>query len=683
MAHVPLKPIGNPRKSVIDDRAFARHREALAGRSERLSAIRAEARGGWGERYIERVHAKGRLTARERVDRLRDPGSPLYEVGTLVNHGETFDGLRSPAAGVVTAFVRIAGRFCMVIASDNTVASGAWWPRSPEKIERAQAMALKLKVPTVYLVDCSGLFLPEQRRTFGGATGAGHIFKMNAQLSDAGVPQIAGVFGDCIAGGGYMPIISDRVYMTEQAYMVIAGAALIKGAKSTRITSLDIGGPEVHVHESRCADVRVPDDLTLLACIRAEVARLPSSGADFYRGGARGIEPAFPPSELSGLIPTDHREAYPAEELLARLCDQSLFWEVLPQTGREMICGIGRLGGLYAGFIVNRQGLFPDPDRPGQQRPAGILYRDGIAKISAFSRACDADGIPFVWLQDIGGFDIGLEAERHGLLGLGSSLIYTNSTNRVPMFTVLLRKASGAGYYAMAGLPYDPVVQLSTPISRLGVMEGRTLAIASYRTRLDDDFRIKTDDPAERAAIERGMAEVEARIEGDMDPIVAASQMDTDEIVQLHELRDWLTALVEMTYQGSGQRRIKNPRIWSLHDLVLLAERGPRDAEVEPAPVRPEKPAPQGSTVSDGLVFRAPLTGRVYFRPSPEDPPFVAVGDVIDRGTTVCLMEAMKSFNRVHYGGERLPERARIVRFPIEDGSDVDQDMPIMELEAV
>jgi acetyl-CoA carboxylase carboxyltransferase component len=541
-------------------------------------------------------------------------------------------------------------------------------------------MALRLKVPTVYLVDCSGLFLPEQRRSFGGATGAGHIFKMNSLLSDAGVPQIAGVFGDCIAGGGYMPIISDRVYMTEQAYMVIAGAALIKGAKSTKITSLDIGGPEVHVHESRCADVRVPDDETLLASIRAEVARLPSSGADYYRGGAGSIEPAFPPAELGGLIPSDHREAYEAEEVLARLCDQSLFWEVLPHVGREMICGVGRLGGLYAGFVLNRQGLVPDPERPGQHRPAGILYRDGIAKISAFSRACDADGIPLVWLQDIGGFDIGLEAERHGLLGLGSSLIYANSTNRVPMFTVLLRKASGAGYYAMAGLPYDPVVQLSTPLSRLSVMEGRTLAIATYNTKLDDDFRIETADPDERRAIERGMTEVEARIEGDMAPVVAASQMDTDEIVELHALRDWLVTLVEMTYQGTGQRRIKNCRIWSLHDLALLGAQGPSAARADASGAAPTQAAKSPGDV-EGLVFRAPLAGRVYFRPSPDKPRFVEEGGVITRGTTVCMLEVMKTFNRIAYVGESLPERARVVGFLIADGADVELGTPILQLE--
>jgi len=571
MAHVPLVPIGAPRERVVDRATFERSQHRLAALEERLLVERANVRAGWGDKYIERVHRKGKLTARERVDRLKDPGSRLFEVGTFVNHGEVFQGgLSSPGAGVVTAFTRVQGRWCMVIANDNTVASGSWWPRTPEKIQRAQTMALRLRLPTIYLVDSSGLFLPEQSRSFSGATGAGHIFKKNSLLSAHGVPQIAGVFGDCIAGGGYMPIISDRVYMTEQAYMVIAGAALIKGAKSQKLTSLDIGGPEVHVHQSGCADVRVPDDETLLERIRGDVARLPSSGADFYRGDAQGLEPTFPPRELAGLIPVDHRQEYEAEEVLARLCDESLFWEVMPEVGEEMIVGVGRVGGLYAGFVMNRQGLVGDPEHPGQQRPAATLYRGGIAKVSAFSRACNADGIPLVWMQDISGFDIGAEAERHGLLAYGSNLIYTNSTNDVPMFTVLLRKASGAGYYAMAGLPYDPVVQLSTSLSRLSVMEGRTLAIATYNTKLDDDFRIAVDDEEERRKIETGMRDVEARIEQDMDPFRAASAMNTDEIVQLGELRAWLETLVEAAYQAPGFRRMKNPRIWSLHDLGEL-----------------------------------------------------------------------------------------------------------------
>jgi acetyl-CoA carboxylase carboxyltransferase component len=470
--------------------------------------------------------------------------------------------------------VQIHGRWCVVIANDNTVASGAWWPRTPEKIQRAQQMALRLRLPTIYLVDCSGLFLPEQSRSFPGARGAGHIFKMNSLLSANGVPQIAGVFGDCIAGGGYMPLISDRVYMTEQAYMVIAGAALIKGAKSQKITSLDIGGPEVHVHQSGCADVRVPNDEVLLDCIRRDVDRLPSSGADYYRGGAGPIDPAYPATELAGIIAADHREAYDIEEVLARITDQSLFWEVMANVGREMICGVGRLGGLYAGFIANRQGLIDNVEQPGEKRPAGILYRDGIAKISAFSRACNSDGIPLFWLQDISGFDIGAEAERHGLLAYGSNLIYTNSTNDTPMFTVLMRKASGAGYYAMSGLPYDPVVQLSTCLARQSVMEGRTLAIATYNTKLDDNFEITTTDAEERKEIEAGMASVEERIEKDMDPFVAAKQMDTDEIVEMDRLRDWLVTLTEMAYQSNGYRRTKNSRIWTMHDIDVLSRGG-------------------------------------------------------------------------------------------------------------
>jgi 3-methylcrotonyl-CoA carboxylase beta subunit len=571
MAHVPLVPIGEPLARVVDERVAEDHRAAAAALEARLRARRAEVHDGWGASYVERVHKKGKLTARERLAMLIDPGTEAFEVGTFVNYGEVFPGdQKSPAAGVVTAFARVEGRWCMVIANDNTVASGAWWPRTPEKIERAQAMALRLRLPTIYLVDCSGLFLPEQSRSFPGATGAGHIFKMNSLLSAHGVPQVAGVFGDCIAGGGYMPIISDRVYMTEQAYMVIAGAALIKGAKSQKITSLDIGGPEVHVHQSGCADVRVPDDETLLICLRREIARLPSSAAPFYRGDAEAIAPRFRPQELTGIVPTDHREAYDATQILARLTDQSLFWEVMPEVGEEMITGVGRIGGLWAGFVINRQGLVGDPERPGGKRPGGILYRGGIAKLAAFSRACNDDGIPLIWLQDISGFDIGREAERHGLLAYGSSLIYTNSTNTVPMFTVLLRKASGAGYYAMAGLPYDPVVQLSTCLARLSVMEGRTLAIAAYNTKLDDDFQITATDPAERAKIEAGMRETEARIERDMDPFVSAKQLDTDEIVELGALRSWLEVLVEASYQTAGYRRIKNARIWSMHDLREL-----------------------------------------------------------------------------------------------------------------
>jgi acetyl-CoA carboxylase carboxyltransferase component len=350
--------------------------------------------------------------------------------------------------------------------------------------------------------------------------------------------------------------------------MVIAGAALIKGAKSQKLSSLDIGGPEVHVHQSRCADVRVPDDPAALRCLREEVARLPSTAIEFYRHGVSAAEPRFAPDELTSLFPKDFRQGYDVEELIARLVDDSLFHEVLGGVGLEMVTGLARISGLWVGIIANRQGLI---DEPGiGKRAGGALYREGIAKIATFARACGEDGVPLVWLQDISGFDIGIEAERQGLLGYGSSLIYANATQSAPQFTVLLRKASGAGYYAMAGMPYDPVVQLSTPITRQAVMEGRTLAIAAYNSKLDDDFKIATTDPEERAAIEKGMADTAARIEADMDPVDAASRMDTDEVVPVARLRAWLECLVEASWQSAGYRRTKNPRIWSIHDLEVL-----------------------------------------------------------------------------------------------------------------
>ena len=567
MAKVILEPIGS------DIEEAAQTPEAMRALEERLHQRRDEVRQGWGQKYIDRTHAKGKMTAWERIESLCDEGWSPRPIQTFVNYGETFGegkGRTSPSAGVLTHFVRIEGRWVVVIANDNTVASGSWWPRTPEKIIRAQEIALRMHLPVLYLVDCSGLFLPEQGRTFPGKRGAGHIFAMNSKLSAAGIPQVAGVFGDCIAGGGYMPLISDKVFMTEQAYMVIAGAALIQGAKSQNLSSLDIGGADVHVHLSHCADERVPDDQACLLRMKQEVAAMATSGAAYYRWGATPAPPAFETSEIASIVPTTHSEPYDTREVIARLVDDSLFWEILPGVGQEVIVGVARINGLYVGIVANNQGLFDHPNEKGKKRPSGILYREGVAKIAAFSRACNDDGIPLVWLQDISGFDIGTEAEKQGLLGYGSSLIYTNSTNTTPMITVLLRKASGAGYYAMAGLPYEPVLQLSTPLTRLAVMEGRTLAIGALNTKLDDSYAIITQDPEERAQIEGQMRAIEERIEHDMDPYAAARQMDTDEIVALGEVRSYLEAGVEMAYQAHGWRRVKNPRIWSLHDLEIL-----------------------------------------------------------------------------------------------------------------
>jgi 3-methylcrotonyl-CoA carboxylase beta subunit len=573
MPKITLDTIGS---KVDEDEVFKKNFIAMKELEKKLLKKRQQVADGWGEKYLLRVKAKGKLSTKERINLLADDANDILAINTFVNDKVVFSDNHSskisPNAGVVTAFIRIDTRWVMVIANDNTVASGSWWPKTPEKIIRAQEIALKLRLPVIYLIDCSGLFLPEQSAAFPGKTGAGHIFKLNSLLSDAGVPQIAGVCGDCIAGGGYMPIISDRVFMTEQAYMVIAGAALIRGAKSQHLSSHDIGGPHVHVHISNCADERVPDDVLLIEKIKEEIKKLPSSAVGYYRGDALAMEPQFRTEELAGLIPASPKESYEMRQVLARLIDNSLFYEFQPSVGQEVICGIGRVSGLYMGFLANSLALFSHPLKRQEKRAGGILYRDGVKKLSRFCRTLNDDGIPMCWLQDVSGFDVGQEAEKEGLLSYGSSLIYANSTHKTPMMTVLLRKASGAGYYAMAGMPYDPILQISTPISRLAVMEGRTLAIGTYHTKLDENFCIASKDEKEKSAIEKGMNEISARIEQDMDPYKAASQMDTDEIVMVSEIKKYLSCFSESCYQSIGYRRIKNPRIWSLHDHLFLGD---------------------------------------------------------------------------------------------------------------
>ena len=657
MAKILMSPIGRPLSEILSPADQAKNEASLSALDGELARKVAVVRDGWGEEYQARVREKGKQTTWERITSLLDEGSEIFSLGTLVNWGRAFQGSKrqAPGAGVVTLIGRVCGRQVVVIANDNTVASGAWWPLTPEKIERAQAVALRLRLPVIYLVDCSGLFLPEQSNSFSGPRGAGHIFTMNARLAAEGVPQIAGVFGDCIAGGGYMPIISDRVVMTEGAYMVIAGAALIKGAKSLHLTSLDIGGPEVHVHLSRCADERVPDDPTAIHVIRQEVDKLPTSAVRFYRHGAEPTPPRFDPSELSALFPTDPRQSYEIEEVIARLVDGSLFHEFMPHRGREMITGLARIEGLWVGLIANRQGIVEEPGIG--KRAGGVLYREGIAKISAFARSLDDDGIPCVWLQDISGFDIGVEAERLGLLGYGSNLIYTNSTVKTPFFTVLLRKASGAGYYAMSGMPYEPVVQLSTPLTRMAVMEGRTLAIATYNSRLDDEFRIATEDPVERARIEEGMAATAARIEADMDPVRSASVMDTDEIVPLSSLRAWLSCLVTAASQSTGYRRTKNPRISSLHDLEVLS----RSPEPVPRALSLEAHARDGA-------LRSPSVGTFS--------PLVTEGSTLSPGLLLGTLQRAGSTITV-----RAPEGVSgFARAPRPHGSEVQYGSPLLEI---
>jgi len=646
MAKLFLKLIGNKIKT--NEKNYLINKKKMKEINNSLDKIKNKMYIGWGEKYIKRVHNKKRMTAWERINYISDLNENILPIGTLVNHLEIFQDEKqdrtAPSAGIITVLTRINKRIIMIIANDNTVASGSWWPRTPEKIIRSQEIALKLNIPIIYLIDCSGLFLPEQRKSFPGQYGGGRIFKMNSLLSNKGIPQISGVMGDCIAGGGYMPIISDKVFMTENAYMVIAGAALIKGSKSEKINSNDIGGPHIHVHVSNCADFRVPDDKTCLDRIKIEISNLSSSSVDYYRYSFESSEPFFKTDEISSLLPINSQFSYDIKEIISRLIDDSLFHEVLPNIGKEVITGIARINGLYVGIASNVQGIIECSDK---KKPGGILYKEGVAKLSVFSRTCNADGIPIIWLQDVSGFDIGEDAEKEGLLGFGSSLIYTNSTNTTPMCTVILRKSSGAGYYAMAGLPYDPIIQLATPIAKLGVMEGKTLSIGAFRSKLNDDFEIKSTDINEINTIKNGMKNLERRIDEDMNPYLAANNMDIDEIIKTSEIRKYLSYFVECCYQFHGIRRIKNPRIWSLHDLELLFKINSNDKK-EILLKKTEDLKKENNFGKNDLFIKAPMTGIFYSKPSTDENNFIFMDDIVNKKQIIGLLEVMKNFYPIY-----------------------------------
>jgi len=652
MAKIYLKTLSTNIKFTKPENYHNKHRMNIM--DNQLDALRKITYRGWGEVYRQRVTKKGRLNSWERIQYISDNNNDILSLGTFSNNLSVFDKFLSqktaPSSGVVTVITRINKLLVIIISNDNTVASGSWWPQTPEKIIRIQEAALKLKIPIIYLVDCSGLFLPEQKLSFPGKNGAGRIFRMNSLLSHQGVPQIAGVMGDCIAGGGYMPIISDKVYMTESAYMVIAGAALIKGSKGQNISSNDIGGPHVHVHQSNCADFRVPNDVACLNKIRKEVALLGSSSVNYYRNNFEPAAPMHDTKMLSHILPVNPRHSYDIYEVISRILDNSLFLEVISNYGKEIVTGIGRINGLYVGIIGNVQGIIHEDE---DKKLGGILYKEGVAKISVFSRSCNDDGIPLIWLQDVAGFDIGINAEKTGLLGYGSSLIYTNSNNTTPMLTLLLRKASGAGYYAMCGLPYQPVLQLCTPLSRLAVMDGKTLTIGAFRTKLDDNFQVDVDD-AKKNLIKTKMKSLEDNIERDMNPYCVANNLDVDEIIKVGEIRKYLSYFVEASYQSYGIRRIKNSRIWSIHDInsLLSTNHSVKTSSTDNAENKKSEKVDYKFSDND-IIIRAPMEGIFYTKPSPNENSFISIGQVVNDIETLGLLEVMKNFYPISTGSKK------------------------------
>jgi 3-methylcrotonyl-CoA carboxylase beta subunit len=444
---------------------------------EQLQKLEARLREGGGAARIERQHRAGKMTARERITGLLDPGAMFLEIGLLIAY-DRYDG-QAPSAGVVTGLGKIEGRPAVIVANDATVKAGSWWPETITKILRAQEIAMRNRLPIVYLVDSAGVNLPYQDGIFPGQYGAGRIFYYNSLMRrKLRIPQISAVMGPCIAGGAYLPALSDVIIMVDgTSFMGLGGPNLVKGATGHVIDAEPLGGARLHTVSSGVAHYMAKDDADCLARIRQRFRQLPEPEGP----SATGAPPAKDPAGLLGVLPADHRLPYDMEEVIFRIFDAGDYAEFQPEYAPEMLCATTRLEGRPVSIVANRRGFLRGDGRP---RIGGIIYTESARKVAYFVETSERLGQPIVYLQDVSGFMVGPEAEREGIIRAGAEMVETMACASVPKVVVTLNHASGAGYYAMAGQGFDPNFTFSWPTARIGVMEGDSAVVALYSAEL-------------------------------------------------------------------------------------------------------------------------------------------------------------------------------------------------------
>jgi 3-methylcrotonyl-CoA carboxylase beta subunit len=501
---------------------------------EQIQKLEARLSEGGGAARIERQHRAGKMTARERIAALTDPSSRFLEIGLLIAY-DRYDG-QAPAAGVVTGLATIEGRPAVIVANDATVKAGSWWPETITKILRAQEIAMRNHLPIVYLVDSAGVNLPYQDGIFPGQYGAGRIFYYNSLMRrKLRIPQIAAVMGPCIAGGAYLPALSDVIIMVQgTSFMGLGGPNLVKGATGQVIDSEPLGGAQLHTAVSGVAHYMAADDAGCLAHIRRRFRDLPQPCS-------APVSPALPPErdagDLYGIIPADHRLPYDMEEIIFRIFDAGGYDEFQPDHAPEMLCANARLSGRPVAIIANRRGFFKTGGRP---RIGGIIYTESARKVAYFVDAAERSGTPLIYLQDVSGFMVGPEAEREGIIRAGAEMVETMSCATVPRIIVTINHASGAGYYAMAGQGFDPEFTFSWPTARIGVMEGDSAVVALYSAELE---KYKGGPLPEdlKEAIERTRADYERWL----DSRYAAARGHCDAIIDPLDTRAVLTQALE------------------------------------------------------------------------------------------------------------------------------------------
>ncbi len=505
-------------------------------------------RQGGGPDKIERQHSQGKLTARERLARLLDPNTRFQEVGLLVAYDQ-YDG-QAPAAGVVTGFGVVSGREVVVVANDATVKAGSWWPETIKKMLRAQEIAMRCRTPIIYLVDSAGVNLPYQDGVFPGQYGAARIFYYNSIMRRyLKVPQIAAVMGQCVAGGAYLPALSDVILMVEgTSFMGLGGPNLVKGATGQKVDSETLGGARMHNAISGVAHYRSKNDEDCIEKIREIVSELPAKMATRV-SLVEPLDPARPSTDLYDILPADHRAPYDAREMLNCILDRDSLDEFQADYAKEMITGHARVCGASVGVIANNRGFVPGASGKAP-KIGGIIYTESAEKTAYFIETCNRHGTPLLFIQDVSGFMVGIEAEQSGIIRAGARFVEAMATATVPKIVLTLNHASGAGYYAMAGQGFDPDFIFTLPTGRMGVMEGEPAVMALFAAQLEK-LKEQGKQPDEKLTAE--MDRVRAEYERQLDAKFAAARGFVDAVIAPEDIRPALELALRAALNNPGR----------------------------------------------------------------------------------------------------------------------------------
>ncbi len=529
------------------DPTSARFEKNMRAMADLVSQVRNEEekiREGGGAKAIESQHNKKRLTARERIALLLDSGSDFFELGLYAAWGMYEEWGGAPSAGVVTGIGRIHGRQFMLIVNDATVKAGAFFPMTSKKVIRAQNIAIDNHIPTIYLVDSAGVFLPLQEDVFPDTDDFGRVFRNNAVMTAKGIPQIAAIMGMCVAGGGYLPVMCDNVLMTDGSGLFLAGPALVQAAIGQKYSAEELGGAEMHSAISGTVDFHEPNDEACITRIRSLVEKMGYRRLSPY-DRKKPEPPAYPAEEIYGIYDSNPARPYDMKEIIARVVDGSKFDEYKGEYGKTLICGYARIGGFAVGIVANQAMHSQQTDHEGNKRMefGRVIYTESAEKASRFVMDCNQNLIPLVFLHDVNGFMVGRDAEWSGIIKAGAKLVNAVSNSVVPKISVIIGGSFGAGHYAMCGKAYDPRFLFAWPTAKYSVMSGESAAGTLV------EIKIKQLERGGKKLSEEERKELyettRAAYNQQMDPRYGAARLWIDRIIDPMETRDAITRALE------------------------------------------------------------------------------------------------------------------------------------------